>query len=419
MQYSRIVAVVVAVVACGIGGGATTEGADPPTVETSGPLADGMNAFGTAMFSQLSSREGNLFFSPLSLHAALSMTSVGARGETHAEMATVLALPPGEAGQSDPARVGPLYREFFASLRKDAGGGKSSPELTIANGLWLNKQLRLAKGFGGVVKKDFLAEASTVDFSKPDAAAKEVNDWVAKQTKDRIRDILSPSSLNRDTVLLLANAIHFKSAWADAFSKDKTTDGEFRLGGDKTVKTKLMSRQGEYEYAETDDAQVLCLPYAGHTFSMVIVLPKTADGLAELEKTLSAEQLKAWTTFESETVRVTLPRFNIMRDFDAKEPLEAMGMVRAFSDKADLSGMIEDEKNLHISFVVHKAFVAVDESGTEAAAATVVGIARTAAPLQPKEPKEFKADHPFLFLIRHNDTGAILFLGRLADPTKE
>ncbi|MCL2700854.1 MAG: serpin family protein [Phycisphaerae bacterium] len=382
-------------------------------------FVDGMNGFGLQMYGQLAEAEGNLFFSPLSLHAALSMTSVGARGETHAEMAAVLGLPGSEAEETSPAAVGAYYKAFLGKMLADAARVKSQ-QLSVANGLWLNKKFSLVKGFDAAMRTDFQAEAGTADFADTKAAAKVVNDWVAKKTNNRVKDIISPAMLNRDTVLLLANALYFKGAWAEEFGKANTADGEFKLGGDKTVKAKMMSHKAEFDYAETDDAQVLAMPYAGHQFSMVIVLPKKVGGLAELEKNLSADSLAAWTTFESEDVRVTLPRFKVTRDFDARKPLEAMGMTKAFSREggADFSGMVADEK-VAISFVVHKAFVAVDEVGTEAAAATVVGIARAMAPLEPKEPKEFKADHPFLFMIRHNQTGAILFIGRVADPTKE
>jgi len=384
-------------------------------------FVDGINTFGLDMYGQLAGEKGNLFFSPLSLHAALSMVSVGARGETHVEMAKVLGLPRVEDGPLTETAAGRLYKEFLDGLLTDAARVESQ-ELSVANGLWVGKREQLVEAFAEAMQKDFQSESSTLDFSKPDQAVKIINDWVAKKTKDRIRNILAPDALNSDTVLVLANALYFKNAWADEFSKDRTTDGEFKLGGGKTVKAKMMSRQGEYDYAETDDAQALSMPYAGYQFSMVFVLPKKADGLAALEKKLSADQLKAWTTFTSSEVRVTLPRFKVTQAFEANKPLQTLGMKRAFvADKngADFSGMVAGSEKVAISFVAHKAFVAVDEVGTEAAAATVIGMVRGAAPMEPRKPKEFKADHPFLFMIRHNQTGAVLFIGRLADPSTE
>ena len=414
MRWPWIATIVVAMMVCG-SAMAAEPAARPAEKVDMAEFVDGINAFGLRMYGQLSGEKGNVFFSPLSLHAALSMTSVGAKGETHAEMAKTLGLPTGEADA-----VGGAYAAFFERLFKDAAR-ISTQELSIANGLWVSKQARLVEGFATVMQRDFQSESSTVDFSKPAEAVKLVNGWVAKRTKDRIQDILAPDALTRDTMLVLANALYFKNAWAEEFSKNRTADGDFKLGGGKTGKAKMMFRQSEYDYAETDDAQVLSMPYMGHRFSMVFVLPKQDDGLAELEKKLSPDTLTAWTNFTSSDVRVTLPRFTVTRDFQARKPLEALGMKRAFvggKNGADFSGMVADEP-VWIGFVVHKAFVAVDEVGTEAAAATVIGIVRGAAPLEPDEPKEFNADHPFLFMIRHNPIGTVLFMGRLADPSSE
>ncbi|MCL2700065.1 MAG: serpin family protein [Phycisphaerae bacterium] len=428
MRWSRIAVAVVAAMACGVGGGAMAEDKDSPAeksdginIRMDGEMAGyvrGMNAFGLKMYGQLAGAEGNVFFSPLSLHTALSMASVGARGETHAEMAKILGLPTRERGPAEEV-VAHVYHEFFATrLNTDAVSG-GAKELSVANGLWVGQRKQLVERYAEVMKQHFQSESSTLDFSKSEAAAKEINGWVAKKTKDRIQDIVRADMFTDNTVLVLANAVYFKSDWADKFTTDWTKDGDFRLGGDKTVKVKMMFQEGRFDYAETDDAQVLSMPYKGRKFSMVFVLPKKADGLAELEKSLSADQLEAWTKFTPSEVWVTLPRFKVTREFDAIKPLQALGMKQAFvagKDGADFSGMVADER-VWIRVVAHKAFVDVNEVGTEAAAATVE--AMDSASDDEEEPKKFKADHPFLFMIRHNQTGAILFLGRLADPTKE
>ena len=268
--------------------------------------------------------------------------------------------------------------------------------------------------FTQLLLKTYGAGLNDVDFAQTEQARKAINDWVSQQTKDKIKDLIPEGVLSDATRLVLTNAIYFKSNWAEKFEKDVTRDGPFKVSADKSVDVPMMHLTHRFRYMENDELQMLEMPYSRNELSMVILLPKKADGLADIEKNLTAANIGK----EAVSVQVTLPKFKITSAFGVGETLKAMGMTDAFdSKKADFSGMTEKEK-LFISAVIHKAFVAVDEEGTEAAAATAV-VMDAGAPPRQEESKVFKADHPFAFMIRHNATGAILFTGRVANPKAE
>ena len=383
-------------------------------------LAAGGNAFAVGMYQQLKGEKGNLFFSPFSIRTALAMTYAGAAGNTAAQMDKALhyGLPkdklPGAFGELLKTLNTPHMASFFTGQGSEQ---KPAYELVVSNALWPAKAYPFKPQYVDLVKKDFSATLEEVDYAKaPQDARKTINDAVARQTKDKIKDLVPASLITPVTRLILTNAIYFKSNWSDKFEKEATKDAPFKLEGGKTANCPMMSRQGHYGYFEADDLQLLEMPYLSHDLSMYVVLPKKADGLAELEKKLSAKEFAKWLgQAKSPLVKVTFPRFKFSGSFSLADVLKAMGMADAFSPAAaDFSGMTTAEK-LCISDVIHKSFVAVDEEGTEAAAATAVGMFGSGAP-KPEEPKVFTADHPFLFLIRHNATGAILFAGRLAAP---
>jgi serpin B len=240
---------------------------------------------------------------------------------------------------------------------------------------------------------------------------------VIERVKEKIKDLLAPDAIKPLTRLILTNAIYFKSAWAQEFSKDATKDEPFQLGGGQTKNVPLMNQQKRFRYFESEQLQALELPYQQGALGMIVILPRKVDGLSELEKALTQQNVNKWIDgMNSRLVRVFLPRFKIEAQFGLADTLKSMGMTDAFSDtKADFSGIATMEK-LFIFDVVHKAFVDVNEEGTEAAAATAVIMGVRSAVVRPEEPVVFRADHPFIFAIRHRDSGAILFLGRLAKP---
>jgi serpin B len=378
------------------------------------PAVDGNSTFAFELYAQLrQSEKGNLFFSPASIHAALAMTYAGAKAETAAQMANVLHYP--EDRKALAAAYGTLLKTLNnAPLDWDK---KPAYALSIVNALWGQKGYPFVADFLTLNKEHFGAGLNEVDFAQSESARKTINDWVAQKTKDRIKDLIPQGVLDDLTRLVLTNAVYFKSRWAEEFREEATQDGPFtRLDG-KPVTVPLMCRQDGYSYGENDQVQILELPYNRHALNMVIVLPKKAAGLPDVEKDLDAKRVGQWLAgLKGVEVLVTVPRFKIEGSFSLADALKAMGLTDAFVfKKANFTGVATVE-DLYISAILHKSFVEVDEKGTEAAAATAVVMAAGAAPGEPEKPRIFKADHPFLFLIRHRATGEILFLGRLMDP---
>jgi serpin B len=294
-------------------------------------------------------------------------------------------------------------------------------ELFVANALWGQKGYAFKPEFTAMLQNSYGAGLNDVDFAhQTEQARKTINDWVAQQTKDKIKDLIPQGILDNLTRLVLTNAIYFKSNWAETFTKQATKDAPFKLSADQSVDVPMMHTQKSFPYIETDDFQMVELPYVAHELSMVILLPKKVDAVGDIEKNLTAANIDRWLNDKKPVpVEVTLPKFKFSSQFRLDDTLKGLGMKDAFdAGKADFSKMTAQER-LYISAVIHKAFVAVDEEGTEAAAATAVVGEGGGAPMQPKNPKVFKADHPFIFLIRHNATGAILFMGRLVNPKVE
>ena len=370
-------------------------------------VAEGCNRFAFDLYARLKGAEGNLFLSPYSISTALAMTYAGARGETADQMAKVLCLP----------ASGEAVHGAYGALQKDlnAAGEGGAFELVVANRLWGQKGFAFLPDFLALLEARYGAGLEPLDFAAATEAARQtINAWIEKQTRDKIKDLIKPGVLDAATRLVLTNAIYFKGKWAEEFDKKATQDEDFFLAPEKKVTAPLMHRTADFGYFEGDDLQALELPYQGDRLSMVVLLPKAKDGLGALEAALSADKVSEWVSkLSRREVRVALPRFKTTAEFSLGDTLVAMGMTDAFGGDADFSGMT-GAKDLFISAVVHKAFVDVNEEGTEAAAATAVVVRA----LNGGGPPEFRADHPFLFLIRDTKTGAILFLGRIADPTK-
>lgn len=366
------------------------------------------NQFGFDLFQQLRRQEGNLFLSPYSISSALAMTATGARGETADQMTKVLHLP------GDPARYSGLHQGLMGSLLNQPKGY----DIRIANALWAQNKHPFSADFISLVQRSFRAEGRTMDFAGDTENCRQtINRWVEQQTNDRIKDLLPPGSVRPLTRLVLTNAIYFKGTWQTPFDKKRTKPLDFTLSGDQTVKADMMYRSASMRYMENDTLQAVELPYQGDRLSMVVLLPRKKDGLNDVEAMLSAEKLGAWIAgMKPVKVNLTLPKIKTTYSVALSKTLPLMGMVNAFDDtKADFSGM-DGTRELSISAVVHKAFCEINEEGTEAAAATGVVMVTRAAPAKEPPPVEFKADHPYLYMIRDTQTGSLLFLGRVADP---
>jgi serpin B len=379
---------------------------------------EGNTAFALDLYQKLKDRPGNLFFSPYSISTSLAMTYAGARGQTETEMAKVLHF------NLTQTNLPMAFGELDVRLNRVQRWNRII--LLTANSLWCQRDYRFTDAFLNLIRKFYHAEARPVDFihSAP-AAAKEINDWVGQQTKGKIQNAVAPDQFTDLTRLVLCNAIYFKGKWQHQFKVRDTKPGEFRVATNKTVTVPMMSQKAHFKmtYGDYDAPQLLELPYTGTDLSMIILLSEDdylpegqTPGLPGLEPKLTADNLRSWLARLDQAnpheTRVTLPRFTTTQSFELVKELQAMGMTSAFKEGiADFCGM-DGTTNLLISAVLHKAFVDVNESGTEAAA-TTVNFVRTAGMAN-----RFVVDHPFIFLIRDNGSGSILFLGRIVDPTK-
>jgi serpin B len=368
---------------------------------------DANNAFAFHLYQSVRSNKTNLFFSPYSIATALSMTYAGADGETKKQMAEVLHFSPSDK----------KIHKAMAALAKQISEGnkKGAYTLDIANAIWIQAGYTILKTFTACLKKNYAATPYEVNFAKAaETARKKINTWVENQTAGKIKDLIQPGMLGPLTRLVLTNAVYFKGQWASQFKPEQTKEAPFLLLDGKKVSCPLMQQKGDFRYGETTQAQLLEMPYSGDDLSMVVILPRENTGITELEKDFSEEKLKQWLRglYKREVV-LLLPRFTLTAELSLSDTLKAMGMKDAFSlPPADFSA-ITGKKDLFISSVIHKAFVQVNEEGTEAAAATAVMMKMLA---MPDPPPVFRADHPFIFLIRDKRSGSILFMGRLIKP---
>ena len=375
-------------------------------------LVAGNTRFALKLYQQLSGEAGNLFFSPYSISTALAMTWGGARGETGRQMEEALEfiLKPDKEG-------GPLGRErlhaAFAGLQRSlrAAGGKGDVELSIANALWPQKNYPFLKTYLEMIETQYGSAGRPLDYAAPEDARGVINRWVEGETRDRIKDLIPSGAIDSMTRMVLTNAIYFKGSWATGFETKNTRKLPFKLTAEKSEETPMMFQKGKFGYFANTEVEVLEMPYKGDKVSMVVLLPRKVDGLAELEENLASAKLSGWLGKLREVkVDTWFPKFKMTSRFELSSKLQALGMRRAFGD-ADFSGM-DGSRRLYLSAVFHKAFVEVNEEGTEAAAATGAVIRLRSARREPR----FRADHPFMFLIRDRVTGSTLFLGRYTRP---
>ena len=366
----------------------------------------GNNGFALELYAKLCGREGNLFLSPFSISTALAMTYAGARGETEAQMAKVLHFALGQK------RLHPAFEELITGLYAEKK--KQGYQLVVANALWGQEGYGFLKEFLELTRTYYGAGLHELDFKgATEPARKTINTWVERKTKGKIKDLIKPGVLSALTRLVLTNAIYFKGDWASKFKEGETKESPFTLLSGKKVTVPMMNQTEEFKYMEDEKLQALELPYVGDKLSMVVFLPRKIDGLGDLEKSLTVESLSKWLrALRKRKVIVLLPKFKMTSEFGLADVLRSLGMTDAFSlPPADFSGM-DGKKDLFISAVIHKAFVEVNEEGTEAAAATAVVMGLTA--VMPEQPPVFRADHPFTFIIRETESNSILFMGRVS-----
>lgn len=350
----------------------------------------------------------NVFISPLSISAAMAMVYLGAKGDTAAQMAKALSFGAGE------------IHTDFQTLNADINSPSSSYILKLANRLYGEKTANFLPGFLEATEEFYQANLQAVDFmGAPEECRAEINSWVEHQTQNKIKDLLKPGTVSPRTRLALVNAIYFKGSWLHPFNEAKTKEMPFKINRNESKPVQMMYQMKKlpFNYIPEHGLQILELPYINKELSMFILLPEESVGgsnpLLKLENKLTREKLNQWTT-DMDTgsdIIVHLPKFKLEEEYELNEPLAKLGMTDVFCGaKADLSGM-SGEGGLFLSTVAHKAFVEVNEEGTEAAAATA-GLAQFCM----LQEEHFMADHPFLFFIRHNKTNSILFLGRFSSP---
>jgi serpin B len=380
--------------------------AEPPTSTQLAAFAEPTNAFAFDLWSRLP-RDGNQIVSPASIEIALAMTYGGAGGETAAEMSRALHL----SGDSDAT-----HEAFSRVLATWNDPNREDYELAVANRIYLERTFPLRESFVALTRDSYRAPLEKVDFvNEPDPSRVLINQWVAGQTHDRIRDLIPSGGVTGDTRLVLVNAIYFLGKWATEFDANATQNAPFHSPG-HDVQARMMHQTANFAYGEVDGVQLLQMPYRGGEMAMLVALPRDAAGLNAMQGSLDASRLNTWVaSLHEEEVEVSFPRARIAPadPLALSDQLQAMGMRQAFTDQADFSGMQEGVQTLYVSQVFHKAFVEIDEEGTEAAAATAVVINEESARLT----QSFNADHPFLFFLRDTRSGAILFMGRLVDPT--
>ena len=401
----------------------------PPKTDDTGSTQSGIqqvvnanNKFAFDLYSELDkSQNGNIFYSPYSISAAVAMTYEGAKGQTADEMKSVFHFPESNT-----------LRPNFAAIYNEINKGNSAYELRTGNALWVQQDYQLLQDYSNRVEQYYGGKAANVDFIKDTEKSRQtINSFIEQQTNDKIKDLIPPGILDSMTRLVLTNSIYFKGTWEWEFDTSDTREQDFKVTPTNIVKTPMMYMKPDkarFNYADLEKLQILELPYKGEKISMLILLPKQREDydfetgeriisdytIENIE--LSAEKLKEYKNQMKETKldSISLPKFEFDTKYFMKDTLSALGMPMAFTwPGADFSGM-DGSNNLYISEVIHQAYVKVDEKGTEAAAATaVIGKFGTAMPRN-----VFIADHPFIFIIQEKETGNILFMGRVTDPTK-
>lgn len=382
-------------------------------------LTAGQRAFAFDLYGILRAQDGNLIYSPYSIAGAFALAQAGARGDTAAEIASVFHFP-------DESLLHPTFSALDQSLSKPAPTPEPDPsgtpqpdhsfQLRIANAAWGQRDYHFEASYLDLLAEQYGAGLHVVDFADPTTAADEINRWVAEQTADRITDLVPPSQLNPDTRLALTNAVYFKAGWADEFVA-LPDPMPFTPTEGATIDAPAITTHGFFAYTEVDGVQIVAVPYAGGRISFVALMPAVGEFDAFEDRLTQAWFDTALATLAGTDVIFTMPKLDYESRFGLAPALESLGVLSAFSSgAADFSG-IDGTRDLFISAVIHQANITLDETGTEAAAATALIMEAGAAP-PITQPLTLTLDHPYLYLIRDDATGAPLFVGRVLDPTK-
>jgi serpin B len=363
-------------------------------------VAEANNKFAVDFYNNMKGEDGNIFYSPYSISTALTMTYEGAEGQTKEEMKEVFYLADDEE-----------LRKGNAAIYNTLNKKDKNYSLSTANALWAEKNYEFLDNYFGTIEQYYGGRVVNMDFvNKAEESRETINTWVEEQTNNKIKDLIPEKSINEMTRLVLTNAVYFKGTWENEFQEKNTFQEDFKSPAG-TVKTEMMHQTEYFGYAEFEGLKVLEMDYSGNDLSMLVLLPE-----GDLDNiTLTQENLENWKSYiRKKEVEASFPKFRLETKYNLNDNLKEMGMPTAFNPgEADFSGM-DGSRNLYIGFVIHQGFVEVNEEGTEAAAATGVGMELTSA--MPEDPKTFKADHPFIFIIHEKETGNILFMGRLENP---
>lgn len=360
-------------------------------------IVDASNQFAIDFYSQVTAdKEENVFFSPWSISTAFAIAYEGARGNTADEMSDAFGF----------VRDDEERRTAFASIHKDLNQKDARYKLSVANALWLAENFEPFEEYVNIAKTYYDSEVETVNLAGDGIDI--INDWVKAKTEDKIEEILVPGSLTAKTRMVITNAVYFNGTWVMPFDESDTREEDFIVNAKKTVTVPMMSQTLFFNFTDNEQLQILELPYEGDRLSMLILLPNDMDGIKSLEESLTAQKISQWKNdlFERK-LQVQMPKFTMETDYDLIPGLKNLGIHDAFGP-ADFTGI--SNSGLYIDKAIHKAFVDVNEKGTEAAAATAIVMAESAPP-------SFRADHPFIFIIQDNETGIILFIGKVVDPT--
>ncbi|XP_028909892.1 serpin B4 [Ornithorhynchus anatinus] len=389
-------------------------------------LSTANNHFGLDLLNELKKNHGkqNIFLSPFSISTVSGMLYLGARGNSAAQIEKALHFDEAIRGaRSEASKEGPYDKQGgihgqFQKLLKEVNKSGQDYALNIANKMYGEKTESFLEEYINTTKKLYQAGLEPVDFiNDVEGSRKEINSWVEKQTQEKIKDLFPSGSLNQNSKLVLVNAIYFKGKWNREFPKANTHKEAFSVDQNTSKQVQMMQLQEFFNWASIEEvqAEILEIPYKNKELSMIVLLPREINGLEKLEQGLSPEKLKAWTSssyLRRTEVDLLFPRLQMREKYNLKSTLQAMGVTDVFNEgTADLSGMAA-RKPLSVSQFLHQSFVEVNEEGTEAAAATGVVVSTLSASI----PRRFHCDHPFIFFIRHNATGSILFLGRVVSP---
>lgn len=412
IKWCLALVVVIAVGSAFVGGGRGTPRTFQPSPEVKS-VVESNTRFALVLYRTLKKQPGNVFVSPYSIATALGMVLAGAKGQTEQEIAAALHL---SLTQTNFHHAAGVMSKRLSELQR-----RGRIRLTVANSIWCQEGDPFTEDFLEVMRESYQATAEMVNFENDmESTSRKINKWIQRNTGNEFKDVIQPGQFAGDTSLVLCNAIYFKGRWASRFKRGETKPAPFYVAREQSVSVPMMHQKSEFKMARVVEEdltlRLLELPYYGQDLSMVVLLPEAVDGLGELERRLESNELRAWLKEldqqpDNETL-VWFPRFKTSKRHNLIPVLNALGVAKAFDrEAADFSG-IDRINNLYLSTALHQAFVEVDEEGTKAAAVTAFEAKSRGGP------RDFRADHPFVFLIRENSTGIILFLGRVADPTQ-